>query len=269
MSGGELLYILLDSGVLWPCSVRFSVRARRTKLSVLPEGRTELVLPTVAPHIHFNKEELQTLLLQWQPWLSKTCNKLFTPTQQRDIAQKIILRHSGTFQAHEILPSRIDLPLVNECWQVQHSTLQSEKYAASLEYCGPMHLSVRGAVYECCVLLQRWLKARAHPIFEQQLRSLASQLRLHVNRVRIASQRGRWGSCSSQKNINLNCRLLLLPPHLVQHVMYHELCHLTHMNHSPAYRALLGTVSPQWKEHEKSLDVAWKDLPEWVTIRRT
>lgn len=64
--------------------------------------------------------------------------------------------------------------------------------------------------------------------------------------------------------INLNWRALLLPVPLLEHLCWHELCHLRHMNHSPAYREELARYSPQWAACEKALNTAWRALPWWA-----
>ncbi len=64
--------------------------------------------------------------------------------------------------------------------------------------------------------------------------------------------------------ISLNWRALLLPMPLLEHLCWHELCHLRHMTHSPAYRAELARFSPQWPEREKALNAAWRGLPWWA-----
>lgn len=64
--------------------------------------------------------------------------------------------------------------------------------------------------------------------------------------------------------ISLNWRALLLPRPLLEHLCWHELCHLRHMNHSPAYRAELARYSPDWPGCEKALDHAWRGLPWWA-----
>jgi hypothetical protein len=45
---------------------------------------------------------------------------------------------------------------------------------------------------------------------------------------------------------------------------WHELCHLRHMDHSPAYRQTLAKVSPDWKLQERRLTAFWRDLPVWA-----
>lgn len=61
-------------------------------------------------------------------------------------------------------------------------------------------------------------------------------------RVAIKNNTSNWGSCSSKGNINLNMRLILLPEHLQDYVILHELCHLRHQNHGPAFHALLDRL---------------------------
>lgn len=64
--------------------------------------------------------------------------------------------------------------------------------------------------------------------------------------------------------ISLNWRALLLPLPLLEHLCWHELCHLRHMNHSQAYRTELARYSPDWPGCEKALDQAWRNLPWWA-----
>lgn len=75
-----------------------------------------------------------------------------------------------------------------------------------------------------------------------RLLSMATQRGLSVNNVRVSSAKGRWGSCSSKGNINLSLYLILLPRHLQDYVMQHELTHLIEMNHSPRFWAQLDKV---------------------------
>ena len=69
---------------------------------------------------------------------------------------------------------------------------------------------------------------------------------------------------SPEGRISLNWRALLLPVPLLEHLCWHELCHLRHMNHSAAYRAELARFSPRWPEQEKALNAAWRGLPWWA-----
>lgn len=76
---------------------------------------------------------------------------------------------------------------------------------------------------------------------------------LEWNRVAIRNQRRCWGSCSSQKNLNFSYKLLLLPSHLCDYIIVHELCHLQEMNHGPQFWSLVAETIPDYKERIKQL----------------
>ncbi len=67
------------------------------------------------------------------------------------------------------------------------------------------------------------------------------------NRVAIRNQRRCWGSCSANKNLNFNYKILFLPPHLADYIIVHELCHLTHLHHGKDFWDLVGEQVPNYK----------------------
>jgi len=71
---------------------------------------------------------------------------------------------------------------------------------------------------------------------------------LKWNRVAIRNQRRCWGSCTSLKNLNFNYKLILLPPHLADYIIVHELCHLKELNHGKAFWDLVEETIPDYKE---------------------
>ena len=72
-------------------------------------------------------------------------------------------------------------------------------------------------------------------------------------RITIRSQRSRWGSCSSNGNLNFNCLLMLVPPGVLDSVVVHELCHRKEMNHSPRFYAEVLRVLPDYRERDRWL----------------
>lgn len=82
----------------------------------------------------------------------------------------------------------------------------------------------------------------------------AQRLGLDYGKLSVRDQSSRWGSCSSSRGISLNWRLILLVPELQDYVILHELAHLTEMNHSKRFWALLESYDSDCKQHEAELD---------------
>ena len=87
------------------------------------------------------------------------------------------------------------------------------------------------------------MREKARALLEPKLREAAARNGFSFKgRVAIKNNVTNWGSCSSKGNINLNMRLILLPGHLQDYVILHELCHLRHQNHGPQFHALLDSL---------------------------
>ncbi|MCD7978310.1 MAG: M48 family metallopeptidase [Tannerellaceae bacterium] len=92
-------------------------------------------------------------------------------------------------------------------------------------------------------LLERALRHEARRVLPPRLKTLAEQYGFTYTSVKINNSKTRWGSCSGKKTINLSLSLLLLPPHLVDYVLLHELCHTLEMNHSERFWSLMDQVT--------------------------
>lgn len=82
----------------------------------------------------------------------------------------------------------------------------------------------------------------------------AKRLGLTFSKLSVRDQSSRWGSCSGSGGISLNWRLVLLEPVLQDYIILHELAHLTEMNHSRRFWALLDSYDPARESNEAQLD---------------
>ncbi|MDR1331017.1 MAG: M48 family metallopeptidase, partial [Tannerella sp.] len=92
-------------------------------------------------------------------------------------------------------------------------------------------------------MLKKALRHEATRVLPPRLATLAAQHGFRYAEVTIRDVKTRWGSCSTAKNISLSLSLLLLPAHLIDYVMLHELCHTVEMNHSTRFWQLMDRVT--------------------------
>ncbi len=119
--------------------------------------------------------------------------------------------------------------------------------------CGTEHISVGrapGAVRDA-------VEARVRELAERELPprclELATTRGLVVSRVAVRNHRSRWGACSGRGVITLNWRLVHMPAHVSDYIVWHELMHLAHPNHSSRFWRAVDVVCPAWREAERWL----------------
>ena len=87
----------------------------------------------------------------------------------------------------------------------------------------------------------------------ERVRRFAPVVGVQYGRITIRNQKSKWGSCSSQGNLNFNCLLMLAPPSVRDYVVVHELCHLIELNHSKRFWTLVAAVLPEYRKEEQWL----------------
>jgi predicted metal-dependent hydrolase len=89
-----------------------------------------------------------------------------------------------------------------------------------------------------------WFRRAALVHLQGRVAELARRAGLAPPRVFLSSAVARWGSCNSRGEVRLAWRLVKAPPDLVDYVICHELAHLRHMDHSPAFWAEVERQCP-------------------------
>ncbi|MBY0581322.1 MAG: M48 family metallopeptidase [Sphingomonas sp.] len=87
-----------------------------------------------------------------------------------------------------------------------------------------------------------WLKRQALAILRAETDEFAAAAGVTVTGVSVGDPRGRWGSCSSSGAIRYSWRLVLAPAWVRRATVAHEVAHRVHMNHGPAFHALVATL---------------------------
>lgn len=101
--------------------------------------------------------------------------------------------------------------------------------------------------------IKQLLFTYAKEVIPPYVRELAIGKGLNPKHITVRDQSSRWGSCSGNKTLSLNWRLILLPPELHDYIIYHELAHLKEMNHSPRFWKLLQDFDPHALKNDREV----------------
>jgi len=113
--------------------------------------------------------------------------------------------------------------------------------------------------------LARWLAAQAEQLLAADLAYYCARAGVPLPALRLSRAQRRWGSCSSGGTVRINWRLVQAPDHVRRSVVAHEVAHLLHFDHSPAFHAALARLydgdlqaADRWlKAHGRSLYAAF------------
>ena len=224
--------------------VRESRRARRLAVRVHRTGRVEVVVPP-----RTSRATVSDFLARHRDWI--------------ETRRAAALRNKPPEVPFP--PPQIALPALYETWRVHLAG-------------GTGRLRIREATDELLVIagdtaeaqqvkdgLRRWLMGRAQRVLAEHLADCAREFGFSYRRLSIRRQRTRWGSCSVQGTISLNCCILFQPPEVLRYLLIHELSHTRHMNHSRAFWQCVARCCPDYRKLDRQLLDGWRRVPSWLS----
>jgi len=198
--------------------VRRSDRARRVRVTVDPSRGVEVVLPRRAA-----AREAAAAVRELRPWIERRVAEI-------EGARAAVAARGDT------------VPYLGQTLAV-------------LAQPGRMRVARRGDLLVVPdgdgrnPALERWYRRRARSEIEPRLQQACALAGTSYSTLTIRGQRTRWASCSRSGAMSFNWRLLLAPEAVLDYVVWHEVCHLEIMDHSPRFWRLLATRSPGYREH--------------------
>lgn len=103
--------------------------------------------------------------------------------------------------------------------------------------------------------VEHWRSAALTGVLKRMIPVWEKRMGVHIVRVTIREMSSRWGSCCPERGtMSINLKLARVPESLIEQVLVHELCHLFHSDHSPAFYATMTRFLPDWETRKKQLD---------------
>lgn len=97
------------------------------------------------------------------------------------------------------------------------------------------------------------LRQKARDILPGRVAHYAGRMGVTPTGVKITGAKTRFGSCSAKNSLCFSLYLMAYPDAAVDYVVVHELAHIRHKNHSPAFYAEVAKVMPDYRERRKLL----------------
>lgn len=222
---------------------RRSPRAKQLQVRITPWQGIEVVIPT-----RTSKQRVRSFLAKQRQWIHATWQRM-----QSQIAD-----------ADRSLPSELILRAIGEHWQVRYRKRPGGQVRVSASGRLLMVYHAGDDESSCRDALRRWLARCAREYLGKKAQRMSAVTGFNYRRLQIRGQKGRWGSCSSIGTLSLNYKLLFLEPELVRYLLVHELSHTRILDHSSRFWRLVASHEPRWRELDRELGEAWRDIPAWV-----
>jgi predicted metal-dependent hydrolase len=199
-----------------PVRIRRNPRARRISMRADAVKREiRITMPTYAP-----TKAAMDFVAQKRQWIAARLQSV------PDIASLL----PGETVAYEGEPHRI-------VWNPKATrTVKLVEGAEERE----LHLGGPEELVEARVI--RWLKAEARRVFADDIEHYCARAGEQPPRLSLGDPRSRWGSCSTRGTISLSWRLIMAPASVRRSVIAHEVAHIRHMDHSPAFYGWLDEL---------------------------
>ena len=214
--------------------------AKYIRLSINHAGQIIISTP-----YKLSDKKIKSFITEKQTWLEEQLDK-----------------HTQSIQAR-VLPEHVHFTAIDKTWSIGY---QSSSQRAKLMQVNENAIIIYGNYqYEHVVqLLKKWMLQIGKIHLYPWLRQVSTAVELPFQSIVTGNHKTQWGSCSRDKVISLNAKMLFLPKSLVEHVFIHELCHTIHFDHSKAFWALVAKHDPNWHHYKKKIKLADEYLPDWL-----
>lgn len=234
------------------------IRSPRTtiQISILPDKTVEVRAPLFAP-----QKKIDEFVSSHERWIQKrlvSSTPIVTiPVHHAYVAGERIL----------YLGKPYTLRIINKS-----ESLSKEQVYIDGKYvyvCIKDNLDSEKKVHFVQRAIELWQRQQAYEVFGEMLEKCWQKFSIQYPKTKkpelyLRTMKTRWGSLSQPRtfkttaHMTLNTLLICSEPYCIEQVVYHELCHLIHADHSKSFYETLELFVPDWKETKKLLESTFK-----------
>jgi predicted metal-dependent hydrolase len=217
------------------CLIR--AKRRTAAIYIRPNGTVEVRAP-----LKMSKTEIDRFVDSKEKWIKE---KLLLVQERTDKRTAFCLDYGDS-----VLMRGREYPIVAKAGN--HVGFDEERFYM------PPGLDAR-QIKAACVQIYK-LVAKQH--LTNRTLDFAEIMGVMPSNVKINSAKTRWGSCSAEKSINYAWRLVMAEDDVIDYVVVHELSHITEMNHSARFWAIVAKVLPDYDYRQQRLKALQQRLGE-------
>ena len=214
----------------WPVEVRRSARRRTLEVRVTWDNRVRVLCPMI-----LNDAQIADFVSAKSGWIE---SKLRINASKINGSSQIITAGSVLFFRGQTLT------LV---------ATQAERTAITLDQARLIVKAPGNSSEALNALLRDWFYQRAREILLERTEFYSQVLGHQPTKITFKVYRSMWGRCNASGAIAFDWRIVMAPDSVIEYLVVHELCHLTHFDHSSSFWDLVESVKPDFRESKSWL----------------
>ncbi len=178
-------------------------------------------------------KKIEEILERKKQWLYEKINhpqKYPENSRRKEFVNGEGFLYLGNYYALELVPKQADPVLLNDFFCVRKASRKIVEQT-----------------------IRKWFEVKAQRLIPERVRFYATRLGVRYTSINVVDTKYRWGSCTTNRALNFNWRLIKAPMEVIDYVVVHELAHLIEDNHSPAFWNIVSVQLPEYETSKKWL----------------
>ncbi|MCL4407761.1 MAG: M48 family metallopeptidase [Thermotogae bacterium] len=204
------------------------IKSRRKTLSLQITEDANLIVR--APN-SMSRKIIYQMIIKHKGWIEKKQKEMIGRSQLKDeVTNKKMFLYLGNHYKLQIVKDQKIPMIFDKGFFLSESHLNDERE-----------------------ILLKWYKVKSYGIISERVDIYATKYGFKYRKIKITNAQKRWGSCSSNGNLNFSWRIIMAPMEVIDYVVIHELVHLVERNHSRSFWEKVKSLYPQYAKYNEWL----------------